>query len=347
MIDRQNNYIENSATNYIKGIALILMFVHHFFTFQSWYISGISYTYLSAFAQYMNIPSKICVPIFAFLTGYFYFYSKNKTLKYSLRKSTDVWLSYLIVFFILLLPAVFLGVYDFSVKNFVLELFALKLPTMVFCWYVVFYVTAMLILPLFARLSEKAPCFWFLLFLALPSVAMFFLDKVVTGEVKGFLKIVDYLSWFPCVGIGFLFAKYGLFHEFKCIVSTKSAILNMLIGFAFMAFAMVARYLNCSDVVCAPFFIFGIMEIYNNTKHKFIYKPISFIGKYSLIMWFIHCIFFNQCKEYTQPILYFFREPILVTLWGLLICLIIAVIIQIPTDALIKIKNKIFKLNNN
>ena len=76
MTDRVN-YIEKEATNYIKGIALILMFVHHFFTFPKRYINGISYPYLSKFATLMCAPLKICVPVFAFLTGYFYYFSKR------------------------------------------------------------------------------------------------------------------------------------------------------------------------------------------------------------------------------------------------------------------------------
>lgn len=347
MLDRQtDNYIEKDATNYIKGIALIFMFIHHFFTFPDWYIEGISYPYLSSFASLFCSPLKICVPVFAFLTGYFYYFSKNKKIRYSIKKSTDVWLAYIFVFFILLIPAILLGVYDFSIKSFVLELFALKRPTMIFCWYVVFYISTMFILPIYSRICIKAPCFCFLLFLALPSVAAGLLNKIVFGEATGILQIIDNLTWFPSVGIGYLFAKYRWFFEIKNLVNIQNRILSTLISVLFIVFAMTARYFSCPDIVCAPFFIFGIIEIYHNTKHKIIYKPLSIIGKYSLVMWLLHCIFFNQCKEYTQPILYFPKEPILVTLWGLVICLLVAIVIQIPINGIIKIKNRIFKLDS-
>lgn len=338
------NFIEKEATNYIKGIALVFMFIHHFFTFPEWYIKGISYDYLAEFAFFMCSPLQICVPIFAFLTGYFYYYSENKTIRYSVKKSTDVWLTYIIVFFMLLLPAILLGVYDFSITNFVLELFALRRPTMEFCWYVVFYITTMMVLPLYAKLSNKYPCFSFFITLVLPAILHLILSKVLFGEAAGLLQIVDNLNWFPSVGIGYLFAKFGIFYEFKSIVKTKKRIVCISVSFAFIIVAMIARFYNCPDFVCAPFFIFGIMEIYHNTIHIIIYKPIMIIGKYSLIMWFLHCVFFNQCKEYTQPILYFPKEPILVTIWGLLICLLASVIIQIPINFLLKFKNNIFKL---
>ncbi len=56
----------------IKGIAIILMYVHHFFCFPTWYVDGISYPQLTGFAEFFRFPTKICVPVFAFLTGYVY-----------------------------------------------------------------------------------------------------------------------------------------------------------------------------------------------------------------------------------------------------------------------------------
>lgn len=56
----------------IKGIAIVLMFIHHFFCFPAWYIEGISYPQLAEFAEFFRFPTRICVSLFAFLTGYAY-----------------------------------------------------------------------------------------------------------------------------------------------------------------------------------------------------------------------------------------------------------------------------------
>ena len=56
----------------------------------------------------------------------------------------------------------------------------------------------------------------------------------------------------------------------------------------------------------------------------------------------LHGIFFNTCKEYTQWILYYPKNPILVLLWGLALCLFVSVIIMFPIDFIVKIKNKLF-----
>ena len=68
------------------------------------------------------------------------------------------------------------------------------------------------------------------------------------------------------------------------------------------------------------------------------------IGKHSLLMWFIHSIFFNVSKEFTQPILYYPHNPVIVTIWGLIMCLLISILLSFPINYITKIKNKIFKL---
>ena len=68
-------------TNILKGIAVIFMFVHHMFTFPRWYIDSISYPELKDFASFFCSPFKLCVGMFAFLTGYSYFFTKDVTIQ--------------------------------------------------------------------------------------------------------------------------------------------------------------------------------------------------------------------------------------------------------------------------
>ena len=65
-LDIQRNYIEKEATNYIKGIAIVLMFFHHFFTFPEWYIEGVSYPYLAECAKFFVNQLKFAYPYLHF-----------------------------------------------------------------------------------------------------------------------------------------------------------------------------------------------------------------------------------------------------------------------------------------
>ena len=46
MENKDEAYINKENTLAIKGIALILMFIHHFFTFPNWIISGASFPHI-------------------------------------------------------------------------------------------------------------------------------------------------------------------------------------------------------------------------------------------------------------------------------------------------------------
>lgn len=69
-------FFDRSTTSVIKGIAVIMMFIHHFFTFPAWWVGGVHYPLLEKLAPYFSMPLKLCVPVFCFITGYFYCFKK-------------------------------------------------------------------------------------------------------------------------------------------------------------------------------------------------------------------------------------------------------------------------------
>ena len=346
MKQTKQHFIEKDDTNFIKGIALILMFIHHFWACPAFYAEGISYPNLLWVYKYLFAPTKICVFIFAFLTGYFYYYSKKKTFKYSVKKITDLWITYIVIFLLLLLVAIKLNVYNFDIQTLILEFFAIRRPIMVFCWYVIFYIISILILPIYFKLSENYPVFCFFISIILPPILNFsssilFQRRLIPQEVE---QTISFLTYFPCVASGLLFAKYGFFFEFKKLLNKKSKFINIIISLAIILFSSLARFFTESyDFALTPLFVYGVIEIYHNVNFKRIFFAVNIIGKYSLLMWFIHCIFFNSCKNYTQKILFFPENPVLVTLWGLLICLTAAFILKFPIDFINKFKNKRFR----
>lgn len=145
-------FISKNTTKSIKGIALIMMFIHHLFTFPDYWIEGVYYPWLILHSNGFNLSSKLCVSIFCFLTGYFYFFAKKKNIKYSVRKVTDLLCAYWIVFIPLAIIALING-YEYSALEFFNELIAARRETMIFCWYVLFYIGMMFIFPLVAKIQ--------------------------------------------------------------------------------------------------------------------------------------------------------------------------------------------------
>ena len=358
----KNHFTDRDTTAALKGVALIFMFIHHFFTFPGFYVEGISYPNLADFANDFCVPLKICVPVFAFLTGYFYAFNKNRTLRYSLRKITDLYLSYWFVYLPLMVFAVLTGCWEFYPTGVIKEMLALETPIMIFCWYVYFYAAFMLLLPLLTQSRDHTPAEDVLLLLILPVTLT---SVLAYSGLEGFAWqiVVDLRDWFPCVAVGYLFGKYDLFtkHFTPLLPRCRSSFSRITLCLALSLAAFFGRYycqyltlgtLNIRggmydltytmDILYAPLFVFGMGNLLQTLRSTFLFPLLGKIGKQSLLMWFLHCIFFNVTKELTQPLIYAPRNPILVTLLALATCYLAAVAIDKLLKPTLKLKNKFF-----
>lgn len=342
------NFIDKRYTNIIKGVALIFMFVHHFYTFPDRIICGAEYEHIDAFALWFHDALKICVSVFAFLTGYFYFFNKKKTYKYSFKKSTDLYINYVVIFALMLVLDFLLKCYEFSVKDIALELLLLSTPNMEFCWYVMFFFIAMFLLPVFSKIADKSSALAFTLGVLVPGIVVVVLNTL--GRYETFEKfdaifdVIGYISWFPCVASGYIFAKEKIFQNMD-VFREKGTLVQLTVYIGLIVAAVFSRNYNASfDFIYAPAFIFGMIGVLRMMPNVKLLAPVAVIGKYSLLMWFIHSVFFNVSKEFTQPILYYPHNPILVTVWGLIMCLAASVLLSFPINYIIKIKNKLFRL---
>ena len=61
---------DRQTSGAVKGVALILMFIHHFFTFPEWYVPALSSLAHPWFAAHFSAPTRLCVRIFAILTPF-------------------------------------------------------------------------------------------------------------------------------------------------------------------------------------------------------------------------------------------------------------------------------------
>ena len=152
--------MDRAFSKQLKGIAITLMIVHHFFGYPTWYISGIAYPGLEGIADTICVTSKTCVGIFAFITGWTYALHQDKSFKYSLKKIWRILVDYWVVYLLLLgIAAVISGVAPFRGGwNRILEMFAINLSgtsIMLFCWYIFFYLFLMLFFPFYYRIASK------------------------------------------------------------------------------------------------------------------------------------------------------------------------------------------------
>ncbi|MBE6725533.1 MAG: acyltransferase [Ruminococcaceae bacterium] len=360
-------FFSRETTAAVRGIALVMMFVHHFFTFPEWWGEGISYPVLAALAPVFRNPLKLCVPVFCFLTGYFYAYRKDHSVRYSLRKISDLLLAYGSVFLIFAGTASFFLHYIYTPRAFFFELFGVSLyfPTMTFGWYVAFYALSMLLLPLVARMPSKHFHIDLLLsLLVFPFLMKLLLHAVGILSLRAMLQ--NLMTWFPVTLVGLITARYGLFERMdhavrKIPVWSKKGARIMLLLLAVLVIPMgrtVADHVTLLfpplpyigkspsidislDSVYSPLFLFALSSLLGEWGSGIPRRVLEGIGKLSPLMWFLSCGFFNNCKTIFQPLLYAPRNPVLVTLWGLLLCYAAAFLLDFGLSRLIRLKNRI------
>ncbi len=351
--NRQKPYFDRKTTNIIKGIALIMMSILHFFTFPDWWGEGISYPLIEKAADYLRSPLKLCVPVFCFLTGYFYFFNTDHSYKYSFRKISDIYISYWCIFFPFALIAVLFADYTYTFSGFVKELLAIETPAMCFCWYVNYYCFTMLTLPLLAeRVFSKNIHFDLIVGLILiPSIFRLVSHFIPIGSEFTF----NLFWWSPVVYIGYIFANYGLFEKMESLLRKIGSrdFQSIILIFCFflapagrlLAFELTLQishlpdFIVNMDIFYAPVFIFVLVHFCKTAYLSGLKAVLSRIGKYSLLMWFISCIFYGNSSSIFQPILYLPHNPVLVTLWGNLLCYVFSYVADIGIKRIQNYKN--------
>lgn len=294
------NYINRETTSVIKGIAIILMFVHHCFTYPDWYIESISYPSLLTFAACMRNPFRLCVAIFAFLTGYFYVFS-DKTYKYSFKKITDLLVIYWMIYLPILLISVLSGCYTPSWADILKECFSIINPVMFFCWYIHFYIITMLILPIISKLLDRNLLSALLIGIMIPVIAATFLSTHVSAY-KEFIR--EFRLYFPVVTTGYICARYSLFgtnndrsasvQEHFSTKLFRIFLFGLLLLISFMG-PYIFPHIEINfvtileadssirismDILYAPLFIYSVINLYNLLPIKCaVTPPPQHIGK--------------------------------------------------------------------
>ena len=94
--------MKKETTRQIKGIAILLMIFHHF-------CGTALFPELGEMWIRLGASCKICVAIYAVLSGYGYFFAKEKTVRYGLKKIWGLLEIYWLSLFTLFIPAAIRG----------------------------------------------------------------------------------------------------------------------------------------------------------------------------------------------------------------------------------------------
>jgi hypothetical protein len=240
----------------------------------------------------------LCVPIFAFLSGYGmnFAYAKEgglgKIYLNTLIRILKFLVSYWFIFLVFFLPFV-IASGSFTWSNFALSLIGWD-GYVPFSWYVWFYVLALLILPLLHFLLDKNK--WLAIVISYVPLLLVYVLLAWKFQSWGYYDITARsLHIFICMLIGYSFGHHQLFTYFAGLFK-KRWILDLvcwilLLGLLGLYFWRLLGVLYCALIIPLMFLLNSL------TSHawpKWLAFPLTFVGKASMEYWFLHGFFFSS-----------------------------------------------------
>lgn len=326
----------------ITGVAIMMMLVHHFFGFAdyrldgNWFyeplkVGGVSVERIFASA------GKLCVAIFAFSSGYAIWVNRESSVNFQSvgKRALKFLLNYWIILGAFLIYGWTIGDKIPEGRDLLLNLYGAgtgpQVPyvNVAFAWYVSFYVSFLLIAPYLLRLYRLydrwiGGVIILLGFILLPElVRASFLDKISA------IPLALIFGTMISAVVGLLVAKWKIFDYMRSKIGGSASIKGLFI----VAGVLIVRQIglltigqtDISDAIFAMLFCFGLLLIFEKIKGSRISTVLSFLGIYSMNLWFLHGIFFTGTRP-LQYFLYLPRVSILIVIWGVMLLLPFAMV---------------------
>lgn len=284
---KHNHLLSKDQSLYIKGIAIILMFVHHLFTFPNRYPQGAEI--ISLFGN-LNIEilagslGKYCVPVFLFMSGYGFAVSNKSEPRYFLKKIFDVQKSVWLVFIIYIPLDLFFNVarIKLEIKPFLLNFFSLSASYNGEWWFILPYIIMVAITPLL-QANKKHLLSLFVISLML--------HNMPANDLWGHT-----LFWQTSYLLGFLLGSIK-FNTIKFNIYTK---LGLIVISGFTIWETFKLWGMESMVFAVPLTVY-ISYILYEISPNLIRKVVIEIGKNCMFMWLTHSFY---CYHFAGKLIY-------------------------------------------
>ncbi|CAI0769704.1 Acyltransferase family [Serratia entomophila] len=296
--------ISIEKSNYLKGIAIILMLVHHLFAFPDRISPDVTVKYIGMLPgtgmyieTYIGLFGKICVSMFLFLSGYGFSLRREVSAKYIYGKLKNLYISYWLVLFIFFsIGIVFYSGARFStsIPTFLENFIGIKSTYNGEWWFFKLYVLYVLSLPLFVRLNNYA--ILVIVFLGTG------IGKVLSGYDFVPTFITDYLIWLLPFGLGIVFGRAGNFPETSFISKMLRKVngVHAIWLFILTIIAFVGGK-GLGLVLATPFFILALVKVSDKSNAK-VNGVISELGRNSMYMWLTHTFY---CYHFAPKVIYY------------------------------------------
>lgn len=291
--------ISINKSNYLKGIAIILMLIHHLFAYPSRISPDIPVYHMVNsvdIEMFVGLFGKICVSMFLFLSGYGFSLKKEVSFKYIWGKLRNLYISYWIVLFIFVPIGIifFPGErYSLSPSLFFENLIGIKSTYNSEWWFFKLYVLYVLSLPLLSRLNIG------------PLLGLLFL-AALCGKGLQYVAwapevLIEYCTWLLPFGFGMVFGRSQKMPPnswLAKLITTLSRTHPLILLMVTVAVFIVAH--NPGLLLVTPLFIIALMKTADGLGST-VNRVVSELGKHSLYMWLTHSFY---CYYFTQKLIF-------------------------------------------
>ena len=308
----------------LQGVAILLMIHHHFFNDLSIYGEALSF-WNPAVAVRVAWFGKICVGVFAFVSGYGTCKVLKKRGESSLRVCSRQVLHLLLRYWcvLILFMGLFfaLGIRTFEAKEFLLNFFCIKTTYNGAFWYVQQYFIMMILMTLFEgflrlmaqykakgwkRFSEKERLEGVIYgLLILGGIAWGMMAILLPTAREGLKQFIDVIriAFVAIFFMGWLLAKYKIYDILFDKFENLKLPIRVGIGFVLIIIVVTIRtYLADSpayarmDFLLVPVFVLGVLMILGRVE--ILLKVFGGLGRISAYMWLIHLFIFELTKDW-------------------------------------------------
>lgn len=315
--------ISKNKTLIIKGIAIILMVIHHLFAFPD-RINKIEYVSIYLLN---NIPiefyiariGKICVNIFLFIGGYALFkvYEINVTYDKILKRIYKLYLTYWSVFIPFLIIGIIINKVELNFKIIFLNFIGIISTINKEWWFFIVYVILILLYPLIVKILLKYNKY--LIFII--SFCIFCVGTLA-NIIFYRLDIIKYELIFNIMSSQFMFitgiqiCKECIFDKLSKKVNKKHEII--IIGISILILVLFPIK-TIAYTITTPILIFVIARIIDEES------VLEKLGKYSTDIWLIHTFF---CYYYFQELTFKAKYSLMIIIWTIVLSIVSSILIK-------------------
>lgn len=323
-------FLTKDDSKILYGIAILFMIAHHLWgfpdRFDNRYISLLPIGDVSL-EYYIGIFGKICVAIYAFISGYGLYISvqviKHKNLKnmykFILKHLWNFYKRYWFVFIVFVPIGFYWEINTFTLKEFTLAFIGRKANIYNGeWWYVTEYIKMLLYFPIYIWILTKL------------EIVRYYSGKNPYKIVIYILALVSFIMTRHYLFIfltGIVFARYRVFEYIEQYLYSKRyfnnifLILGTLGVFIFRSVLMSARF----DDIIVIMFIYSAITLIRKIRSKNIEKSLCFLGRYSIYMWLVHTYW---AYYYFQDIVLLPQYTVLIYIWLTILSLLTAMVLD-------------------